>query len=542
MKEKKHIDRIFQEKLKNFEATPNDAVWKRINAELHDVDSNRKVIPVWWKIVGIAASLLLMFTIGNLVFNSNLENSNDIPTEVVDAKNESNTSEENNKEGLNPQEENTSNELLNTNLIQDSQTAASKDGNTNKSNSKDVIVKTHSNNDGVFKKNAVANSNQLNNNKSQNEVNINDVINGTSNSDNTSLAETQQNLEDKTSDSKNKNIITNNKATIAKNEIAKNIPKQLTSKGNISNGIKDASISKSNIKDAVAATDVSKDIDEEGINNNNTDKVKSPIEEAMAVSEDGEDYDEKEKEVIDRWSVAANVSPVYYNTLGKGSSIHNQFNNNAKKGQLNMAYGVNASYAISDKLSVRSGIGKVNVGYNTNDVLVYNGIGTASPQPIAAPNGAVFRNIDLKEEAQGITVISGETLAFAKVPDVVAQNLKSTLNQEISFIEIPVELEYKVSAKKLGVSLIGGFSTMLLEKNEVYTELNEERTVLGEANNINNVSYSANVGVGLGIKISEKINLNFEPTFKYQIKTFNNTTGDFKPYIIGVNSGLKFKF
>ena len=35
MKEKKHIDRLFQEGFKDFEATPSDVVWKNIEAQLN---------------------------------------------------------------------------------------------------------------------------------------------------------------------------------------------------------------------------------------------------------------------------------------------------------------------------------------------------------------------------------------------------------------------------------------------------------------------------------------------------------------------------
>ena len=545
MKDSKHIDKIFQEKLKNIDATPSDAVWERINSELHQEDSDRKVIPIWWKIAGIAASLVLMITVGNSVFNSDSEDSNNTPTEVVEINSESNNTKNNNTEEQDSQKKDISDKLLNNKLIPENQTVSNtevdeSDENARLTNS-DTDNSSNKDSNNSYKKDAVVNLNQLKTNNLRNKSNGDAVFNRSSNRDNTSVAGTPQNSENKTVGSSNKNAATNN-TTIASNEIPQNLPEQPTYQNNASKDKKSATINSSSTDGSAVAENSSEEKKEEEKINNNTDNATPSIEEAMVASEDGEDFDEKEKEVIDRWSVAANVSPVYYNTLGKGSSIHDEFNTNSKSGQLNMAYGVNASYAISDKLSVRSGVGMVNVGYNTNDILVYNSLGSTSPQPIASANGAVFRNIDLKDEAQGITIISGETLAFAQVPGVVAENFKSTLNQEISFIEIPVELEYKLSDKKLGVSLIGGFSTMILDENEVYTKLNDERTLLGEANNINKISYSANLGIGLGIKISEKINLNFEPTFKYQIKTFSNTSGDFKPYIIGVNSGLKFKF
>lgn len=87
-----------------------------------------------------------------------------------------------------------------------------------------------------------------------------------------------------------------------------------------------------------------------------------------------------------------------------------------------------------------------------------------------------------------------------------------------------------------------GLALCFLNKNEIFSEIDGYRTLLGKANNINKVSYSANFGLGLNYKIFKKIDLNFEPMFKYQINTFNNTSGNFKPYFIGVYTGFTIKF
>ena len=65
------------------------------------------------------------------------------------------------------------------------------------------------------------------------------------------------------------------------------------------------------------------------------------------------------------------------------------------------------------------------------------------------------------------------------------------------------------------------------------TDIEGLRTLIGEANNINDISFSANFGIGVDYKFSEKFKFNLEPTFKYQINAYNDTFGDFKPYIFG---------
>jgi type VI protein secretion system component VasF len=57
--EDKKIDLLFQEKLKNLEATPNKKVWNRIESQLKK--KKRRVLPIWWYAGGVAATLVLGF-------------------------------------------------------------------------------------------------------------------------------------------------------------------------------------------------------------------------------------------------------------------------------------------------------------------------------------------------------------------------------------------------------------------------------------------------------------------------------------------------
>jgi hypothetical protein len=95
---------------------------------------------------------------------------------------------------------------------------------------------------------------------------------------------------------------------------------------------------------------------------------------------------------------------------------------------------------------------------------------------------------------------------------------------------------------RIGVNLIGGISTLLLGDNEIVANDGDFREVLGGANNLNSVSFSTNVGLGFHYKISKKLKFNIEPMFKYQLNPYTDSSVDFKPYYLGVYSGLSFKF
>ena len=63
--DRKHIDRLFQEKLKDFEAKPSSSVWENIETKMEFEEKDTKVTPLWAKLSGVAAGLLLLFTLGN---------------------------------------------------------------------------------------------------------------------------------------------------------------------------------------------------------------------------------------------------------------------------------------------------------------------------------------------------------------------------------------------------------------------------------------------------------------------------------------------
>ena len=68
MSDRKNIDRLFQEKFKDFEAEPNEKIWINIDAALRE-KKKRRVIPIWYRLGGIAAALVLGFFAFNSMFN-----------------------------------------------------------------------------------------------------------------------------------------------------------------------------------------------------------------------------------------------------------------------------------------------------------------------------------------------------------------------------------------------------------------------------------------------------------------------------------------
>ncbi|WP_248724646.1 outer membrane beta-barrel protein [Seonamhaeicola sp. ML3] len=487
MSEKKHIDRLFQESFKDFEAKPSDAVWKQIEANLNK-KKKRRVIPIWWRYAGVAALLLLFFALGSTFFkDDNIEN----PNKVVETDNSNNNPPANNTIVSYPDEKeidegkSNSSHFTNKNTSKQREPSVAKSS-PHKTNEEIKVEKTQNvlsnqtqNNPVVADNRAVKNTHEQNANN-QNIASVNSEKNDTP-----------------ASSDQNKILQTNSNHAIAKSK----------------------SDSNNNNNQALAL--------------NEKEEKTLTIEEALKENKDNSEITKK----TNRWAVVPNAAPVYFNTLGQGSSIDPQFNNNSKSGEVNMSYGISASYALNDKFSIRSGIHRVSLGYNTNNVVILQTAGVSSQSSL--------RNI---RESGPRSVASSNNLSVASeanfndVP-LAFNSTNSTLNQAFGYIEVPLEIQYALSNKKLGVHVIGGFSSLFLNNNEIFSESkNGNRLFLGEASNLNKVSYSANFGLGFNYHISKRLDLNLEPMFKYQFNAFNNTSGNFTPFFIGVYSGFAIKF
>ncbi|SFC95294.1 hypothetical protein [Algibacter pectinivorans] len=533
MSDKKHIDRLFQEGFKDFEAAPNDAVWKNIEAKLNEKKKKRRVIPVWWRYAGVAALLALLITAGALFFNNTDANNSN---QVVDTK--TNTPEHLEVKDNNQPISNT----VKTPVI------ASNEDDQNNTNSSTEVSKQESNtiSNSANASNNIASSNNapLNSNKqkSANKTNAKSLYNTTtiasSNNNNNKKSRVANTVSEEKRKANNLQNSTENSTQVANTSVANNTTTNLKKETTLVNkekatrlieeaSQKETAVAKAN--DNTAVNEAEKDSKTEATPEEN----KRSIEEALNNTEDIANNNETP---TNRWRVAPNAAPVYFNTLNEGSSIDPQFNSNSKTGEINMSYGISASYAVNKKLSVRSGINRVNLGYNTNNVVVFQSVGFSS-------KSSALQNVSARGNSSNadVALISSENLN-ANTPDSFAAS-NASINQALGYIEIPLEIQYTLSNKKLGVNVIGGFSSFFLNNNEIYSEeQNGTRTYLGEANNINNISYSANLGMGLNYKVTKTFDLNLEPIFKYQFNTFNNTSGNFSPFFIGVYTGFSIKF
>ena len=494
MKKNKNIDELFKERFKNFEASPSPDVWNKIQAKLKEKD-DRKVIPLWFKLGGIAALFVLLFTIGNAILNVPLNKIND---SIV------------NENSIEINTEKVNNTIVNHNVIQND-IVLTEDNNEVKSTKKLLIKKPSK---------STNNSNGVN--RSETKV--------ASNNKNSRVTK-KQSLQ---------HLIQDSKAIIKRQEaVAKG-------NANLVDKTKDQLINKnSEINKNVEAVAVNKNVKDTPENSSSTEKKEVVKEENKKSIFDAINKTSEEQVVIakldntsqNRWEVTPNVAPVYYNSLTEGSSIDPSFSDNPKNGDLNIAYGVRVSYNLNKRLSMRSGVSNVNLSYSTTGLDIGTGPVSASTASIEYSSR---NNVTIVVD-KGALVNQNSDETFANVTPK-STNGEPLLNQKISYYEMPLELNYTLINKNFGISVIGGFSALLLGNNEVSIEAGDFNEVLGEASNLSSLSFTTNVGLGLNYSFSKKLMFNIEPMFKYQLNPYTDSSVNFKPYYLGIYSGLSFKF
>ena len=554
MNEKKNIERLFQEKFKDFEARPSSQVWKNIAAELEKKENKKRILPFWFnmKAAGIAAAFILgTFMASNYTNTFRFNPSKNASETVV-------STEKRQKQNLNnPIVENSKNENSTTNKSTESSIISNKNNlvetHTKKEYPSDEMKKEISKNPNTFseenqdkniltnKYNSIVNNSNNQNlviNKSKNisrnnnqeikNVSINNKQIIASQNNGNKVSKNKLNFDTKKSstatlvssesttnkatsyksfysikkrksnqkndsnffdnasetriveyyESKNLKSKTSKKSELNKNKIplknepSENLVQNKNSKNpdfldvNANYSIANTTIKSTIIPDAIAKDTVIV-------------AIKNPLEKILKEKETKEKEEKKIAENTQRWKVKPNVAPLFMSAT-KGSPIDEQFADNTKSYENSLSVGLGVDYAVSKKLSIRTGINKFDYSYNTNDIVYY--------ADFAAKNANSVNNLKTINVASDAKNMIIEDKNVSKSQEIALQTKEEgLLNQKTGYLEIPVEVSYKLLDNKFGIQVITGFSSLLLNKNEVSVTSSGLTTVVGEANNLNKV-------------------------------------------------------
>ncbi|MFD1292951.1 outer membrane beta-barrel protein [Lutibacter holmesii] len=233
-----------------------------------------------------------------------------------------------------------------------------------------------------------------------------------------------------------------------------------------------------------------------------------------------------QKEISEsKFTVATIFAPIYFNSFGDGSSVDAQFNHNETSGKSSYSYGVKFSYKLNKKFSLQSGVNLISLGQTTNNVYVTPGVAVVGLSNISNLPTLGKSNADLAKSGSNFN----------------SENAAS-LNQVFGYIEIPVEIKYNITDGKIGLNVIGGISTLLLNKDEVFVETNSFSQSIGSSNNLRDINFSGNFGLDVDYSIYKNLFINVTPMFKVQTNTFSKNDGGIQSYYLGIYTGLNYKF
>ncbi len=524
---KKKLDELFRDTLSDFKEAPDERVWASIEASL-DKKKKKRILPLWWSLGGIAAAVLL----GLLLVNP-FDVKNNTEQIITDVEQPNSNTEDHSK---NPKEE------LKFNKTEEERVEVTIDDKTDpvlEENSTKIATGQKDDNILAKEETQIATAEE---NETKPSDGLREMDSRKSNRKGQIGNKTAEGLVQKNTEAPTDINATKNKA----------ITDIISSEVESSTEIAQTKESNPNTSTALPSGERTDTIDK---------IVSSPKDNAVATNTVGQkndslntaskksifdEIDNQQNEAIvekssNKWSAGPSIAPVYSSAMGEGSSVHSIFVPNSKSGNINMSYGLSVAYELSPKLKIRSGVHRLDFGYDTNDIAF-------SASPTASTNGQID-NINYRATARNLVVSSkpgGSALeqSTSNSLDALAPNAEKAgvMSQQLGYLEVPVELNYALIDTKFGLNVIGGVSSLFLIDNSVALTSGNLTTEMGDANNVNNLNFSANFGLGVNYKFSRNIQLNLEPIFKYQLNTFSQTDGTFNPYTLGIYSGLSFKF
>ena len=256
-----------------------------------------------------------------------------------------------------------------------------------------------------------------------------------------------------------------------------------------------------------------------------------------------------------RWSVGAQVSPEYNVSKGSQSKVYASNMLNASSNSVDLGGGISLEYKKGKRWSLQSGV-------------YYSGLGQTSGNTSSsgrkdlqyAISGSNYFNTPVNMDASSNRMSMNSNagvIELSKIPSglVVGNSLEDkTLNstvivspanfiQNFDYIEIPLYLRYTLIDARFDVVMMGGFSSNVLVGNQIFVDDGLGKSLVGKTKDMQSLNYSGTFGIGFKYDLSKRISLNLEPRVKYYLNSLSsNSSVTYKPYTIGIFTGLSYEF
>ena len=259
-----------------------------------------------------------------------------------------------------------------------------------------------------------------------------------------------------------------------------------------------------------------------------------------------------------RWLLGAQLSP---GVSVSRSSHTDQYASNmiqsSASNPVDLGGGISVEYKSGKRWSIQSGVYYSGLAQNSGqssrsgrkDVEYANFAPGAEYLNPSVNVDALSNNLQLNSTAGVIELksIPSQLVLGTNLEDkslassVIVSNAQFT--QNFDYIEIPLYLRYTLIDARFDVEMLGGFSSNLLVGNQTYLEDSSGKSLVGKTNDMQAINYSGTLGIGLKYSLSKNLFLNVEPRVKYYLNSLNNNSSvTYKPYTIGIYTGVSYQF
>ncbi len=541
MGNRKDIGKLFNERFKDFEQAPGADLWDTIASEL-DQKSDRKIAPFWFYfggflIVGMLTGLLYWHPWYTSDDTNTKEQTLVINTDTIDLEETSITSSNQKDTTTDVKSSEITNSTLSETTTNTDITATTKETPSNATTASNPLTST-TNNTLSSSENTTRRESQSVVTNTNTSKNANNIYNRTT----SSSSHNQTTVSSSINDNKKttsilavlKTLVSNSQKLRDQKEFDAKTAYQAKIKEELANAIssqkEENKIALRKWLDSIQSLEVAK---KTSLAITAKAEKKSETIKIPKLPKTKEERENDRKESVDyTFAISPYTSIISYGSLTKGSSIDNRLVDNPRDAVGTVGYGLRADYKLSEKSSIRFGIGVVPLQYRTDNFQVL----------ISNNNINIFQLSGINPQNQnqnngGGIETSPEALAFFNSNDVVS------IEQNISYVEVPVDYQYRFLNKRVSMSFNTGLSLFVLTNNRVFATADSGQSIfIGRETSLKDLSLALNLGLGTQYNFSKNWRFDLEPAFKYQLNPYSDNIGNFKPYYFGFQFGVSYKF
>lgn len=261
-----------------------------------------------------------------------------------------------------------------------------------------------------------------------------------------------------------------------------------------------------------------------------------------------------------RWIIGAQVSPsINYSNRDYSSQYSSNMLISEASNKPELGGGITIEYKKAKRWSIQSGVYYSGIGETSNNTgnqsraentLTAKGSYLLNPAVNVDVKGGVFtmNSIAGVIEITGDANISssglllGTSMEDKSLSSTVIVN-DSRIIQNFEYVEVPLIFRYMILNTGINIEMMGGLSSNFLIGNDIYMETGNDKLLVGKTKDMQNLSYSSTFGIGFKYGLTKNIYLNIEPRVKYFLNSINNNSAvTYKPYSVGVFTGLSYEF